>query len=66
MRIGGLPENILYPEKQYLLSLIDNIIQKDITAFHEIKNGDMLRDYFLLLMERSGKQVSINNISIIL
>jgi hypothetical protein len=66
IKIGGLPENILYPERQYLMGLVDDIIQKDITAFHGLKNGDLLRDYFLLLMERSGKQVSINKIANIL
>ncbi|MBP7284899.1 MAG: ATP-binding protein [Leptospiraceae bacterium] len=66
IKIGGLPENILYPERQYLMGLVDDIIQKDITAFHGLKNGDLLRDYFLLLMERSGKQISINKIANIL
>ncbi len=66
MRVGGMPENILYPERQYLMGLVDDIIQKDITAFHGLKNGDLLRDYFILLMERSGKQVSINKVANIL
>ena len=48
------------------MGLVDDIIQKDITAFHGLKNGDLLRDYFLLLMERSGKQISINKIANIL
>jgi predicted AAA+ superfamily ATPase len=42
------------------------IIQKDITAFHSLKNHQILRDYFTLLMERSGKQLSINKIGKIL
>lgn len=63
---GGLPENTLNPNREYLMSLIDDIIQKDITAFYAIKNHDILRDYFLLLMERSGKQLSINKIANIL
>ncbi|MBD3386518.1 DUF4143 domain-containing protein [candidate division KSB1 bacterium] len=48
------------------LSLVDDIIQKDITAFHGLKNHQILRDYFTLLMERSGKQFSINRIGKIL
>lgn len=63
---GGMPENVLNPNREYLMTLVDDIIQKDITAFHGLKNHQILRDYFLLLMERSGKQLSINKIAKIL
>ncbi|NOZ86085.1 MAG: ATP-binding protein [Deltaproteobacteria bacterium] len=65
-KVGGLPENVLNPNREYLMNLVDDIIQKDITAFHAIKNHQIVRDYFTLLMERSGKQLSINKISKIL
>jgi len=63
---GGMPENVLNPNREYLMNLVDDIIQKDITAFHGIKNHQIVRDYFTLLMERSGKQLSINKIAKIL
>ena len=63
---GGLPENVLNPNREYLMNLVDDIIQKDITAFYGLKNHQILRDYFMLLMERSGKQLSINKIGKIL
>lgn len=66
IQTGGLPENVLNPSREYLMSLVDDIIQKDITAFHGLKNHQILRDYFTLLMERSGKQLSINKIGKIL
>ncbi len=66
IKTGGLPENVLHPSREYLMNLVDDIIQKDITAFHGLKNHQILRDYFTLLMERSGKQFSINKISKIL
>lgn len=66
IKTGGLPENVLNPSREYLMNLVDNIIQKDITAFHGLKNHQILRDYFTLLMERSGKQFSINKIGKIL
>jgi len=66
IKVGGLPENVLNPNREYLMNLIDDIIQKDITAFHGIKNYQIVRDYFTLLMERSGKQLSINKIGKIL
>jgi hypothetical protein len=66
LRVGGLPENVLQPSREYLMTLVDDVIQKDITAFYGLKDPQVLRDYFTLLMERSGKQVSINRISNIL
>ena len=62
IRIGGMPENVLNPSREYLMNLVDDIIQKDITAFYGLKNHQIIRDYFTLLMERSGKQLSINKI----
>ena len=50
---GGLPENVLNPNREYLMNLIDDIIQKDITAYHGLKNHQLMRDYYTLLMERS-------------
>ncbi len=66
IRIGGLPENVLNPGREYLMNLVDDIIQKDITAFHGLKDHQVLRDYFSLLMERSGKQLSVNKMARIL
>ena len=66
IREGGMPENVLNPSREYLMNLVDDIIQKDITAFYGIRNHQIVRDYFLLLMERSGKQLSINKIGKIL
>ena len=60
---GGLPENVLNPSREYLMNLVDDIIQKDITAFYGVKNHQILRDYYTLLMERSGKQLSVSKIS---
>ena len=66
MKEGGLPENVLKPDRQYLMDLVDDIIQKDITAYYGLKNHQLMRDYYTLLMERSGKQLSINKIANIL
>lgn len=63
---GGLPEYVLHGDIEYLKELVDDIIHKDISAFHNIKNPQLLKDYFVLLMERAGKIVSINKIANIL
>jgi hypothetical protein len=45
------------------MNLVEDIIQKDIAAFHGLKNSQRVRDFFTILMERSGKQISINKMS---
>lgn len=63
---GGIPEYVLRGEIGYLKELVDDIIYKDIAAFHGIKNPDILKDFFILLMERAGKVASINKLAHIL
>jgi predicted AAA+ superfamily ATPase len=66
LKTGGLPEYVLRGNIEYLKELVDDIIYKDIIAFHNIKSPQLMKDYFLLLMERAGKIGSINKISNIL
>jgi len=66
LKTGGIPEYVLTNDIEYINNLVDNIIHKDIAALNNIRNVGVLKDYFLLLMERSGKQLSINKISNIL
>lgn len=66
LRTGGIPYYVLKEEREFLVGLVDDIIYKDIISEHGIKNPQLIRDYFLLLMERSGKQLSINKIANIL
>ncbi|HAI74009.1 MAG TPA: AAA family ATPase [Candidatus Moranbacteria bacterium] len=66
MRTGGMPEYVLTGNTEYLKELVDDIIQKDIAAFYGVKDTQILKDFFLLLMERAGKIISINKIAKIL
>ena len=66
LQTGGMPEYVLRGDIEYLKELVDDIIYKDIAAFHGIKNPQMLKDFFLLLMERAGKSASINKMANIL
>jgi predicted AAA+ superfamily ATPase len=66
LRTGGIPQFVLTGDQNYLYSLVDDIIYKDIAAMHSIRNVNLLKDYFLLMIERTGKQVSINKLSRIL
>ncbi|KKP97463.1 MAG: Archaeal ATPase family protein [Candidatus Moranbacteria bacterium GW2011_GWE1_36_7] len=66
MQTGGMPEYVLTGDIEYLKELVDDVIQKDIAAFYGVKDVQVLKDFFLLLMERSGKVFSINKIAKIL
>jgi len=66
LKTGGIPEYVLTGDPAYLSELVDDIIVKDIAAANNIRNSSVLRDFFLLLMERSGKQVSLNKMASIL
>ncbi len=63
---GGMPEYVIKKDRAYLQNLVEQLIYKDIIAKHNIKMKSLIQDLFLLLMERSGKQLSINNIGKIL
>ena len=66
MQVGGLPENVISPSREYVMELVDDIVQKDIVAYHGLRNSQTVRDFFILLMERSGKQVSFAKMAKIL
>jgi len=63
---GGIPAFVLNNQIEFIQNLVDDIIYKDIAVLHHINKTQVLKDYFLLLMERSGKQLSINKIATIL
>lgn len=66
LQCGGIPEYVLREDIEYLKELVDDIILKDIAAQYNIKDNSLLKDFFLLLMERSGKVFSINKLANIL
>ncbi|PJA99525.1 MAG: AAA family ATPase [Ignavibacteriales bacterium CG_4_9_14_3_um_filter_30_11] len=66
LNTGGIPEYVLKNDVEYLKELVDDIIKKDIASFYNIKSTQILQDYFLLLMERAGKNLSINKAANIL
>ena len=66
MQDGGMPEYVLTGDVSYLQNLIDNIITKDIIAHYNIRNGQVVKDFYKLLMERSGKLLTFNKLANIL
>jgi predicted AAA+ superfamily ATPase len=66
MQTGGIPEYVLTDNSLFLKDLVDDIIYKDIAAQNNIRDLHLLKDFFLLLMERAGKMPSINKMASIL
>ena len=66
MQSGGLPEYVLSGNMEYLKALVDDLIYKDIVAQYHIRDAKLIKDYFMLLMERAGKVLSVNKIARIL
>lgn len=66
LKTGGIPEYVITGEPSYIHELVDDIIMKDIVAMHNIKQPALLKDLFMLLMERAGKQISLNKVGAIL
>ena len=66
LRVGGMPEFVLREDRDYLRTVVDDIIYKDIVAFHGIKQPYLMKDFFHLLMERVGKQISMRKVANIL
>ncbi len=66
LQCGGIPEFVISGDTEYLRELVDDIIMKDIAAQQNIRSVSLLKKYFLLLMERAGKNISLNKIANIL
>ncbi len=66
LEFGGMPEYVLSKDPNILVELIDQIIFKDIIAFHGIKDEKIIKQLFRLLCERIGKPFTYNKLSKIL
>ncbi|MCD4665184.1 MAG: ATP-binding protein [Bacteroidales bacterium] len=66
LKTGGIPEYVITEDPAYIHELVDDIILKDIAALNNIRQPKVLQDFFMLLMERAGKQISLNKIASIL
>jgi len=66
LRLGGIPHYVLTEDREYLNELIQNIIYKDIIAYHKITNEKVIKELFVLLCERVGKPLSYNKLANIL
>jgi hypothetical protein len=63
LQAGGLPLYVLKGEREFLKQLVEDVIYKDVIAFHQIKNQQQVKDCFLLLMTQVGSFPSISSLS---
>lgn len=66
MRDGGIPEYILTKNPEVIKEIVQDIINKDILIAHNVREKQVVKDLFLLLLERNGKQMSLTKIKNIL
>jgi len=66
LKIGGVPYYVIHEDKNYLNELIENIIYKDIIAYHKLTAESTIKELFILLCQRVGKPMSYNKIAEIL
>ena len=63
LQSGGIPEYVLHRQREYLQNLVDDIIYKDIIAYHQIRNHKVVKDLFKILMGNVGGPISVYKIS---
>lgn len=63
---GGLPEYIRTRDPEYLTTLMDSIVYKDVASRYSITNTAALKDLLMLLCQRVGGRLSTRKISKIL
>lgn len=63
LEMGGMPEYVLTQDPEKIISLVNNIIYKDIVGKHGLKNPAKLEALFLLLCERVGKRLTYNKLA---
>lgn len=62
LRTGGLPQFVLTGDTETVLTLVDDIIYKDIAGRYPIRNPAVLKEFLLLLSQRIGQRVSFNKL----
>jgi len=66
VKVGGLPEYLQNEEQEYITTLIDSIIYKDVAGRHSLTNIGLLRDLIVLLSQSIGGRMSIRKIGRVL
>ena len=63
---GGMPQYVLTCDAEVLTDLVEDVIYKDIAGNYGVKDPRLLKDLFLLLMERVGKPTTYSKLARVL
>ena len=66
IKLGGLPEYIKTEDQEYITTLIDSIIYKDVAGRHSLTNIGLLKDMIVLLSQGIGGRMSTRKIGRVL
>jgi predicted AAA+ superfamily ATPase len=66
IKMGGLPEYLKTNDQEYITTLIDAIIYKDVAGRYSITNIGLLKDLIVLLSQRIGGRMSMRKIGRVL
>jgi predicted AAA+ superfamily ATPase len=66
VKLGGLPEYLKTGDQEYITTLIDSIIYKDVAGRHSITNIGLLRDFIILLSQSIGGRMSTRKLGRVL
>jgi predicted AAA+ superfamily ATPase len=66
IKMGGLPEYITTEDQEYITTLIDSIIYKDVAGRHSLTNIGLLKDMIVLLSQGVGGRMSTRKIGRVL
>jgi len=66
IKLGGLPEYLKTKDQEYITTLMDSIIYKDVAGRHSISNIGLLRDLIVLLSQGIGGRMSTRKLGRIL
>ncbi|OIN96403.1 hypothetical protein AUJ66_06375 [Candidatus Desantisbacteria bacterium CG1_02_38_46] len=66
LNTGGYPENVLNPSDEYLCSLLEDILARDLIRVFRPKKSDIFKDLLRLMASSVGSRISFNKLSNIL
>jgi predicted AAA+ superfamily ATPase len=66
VKFGGLPEYIKTEDQEYITTMIDSIIYKDVAGRHSLTNIGLLKDMIVLLSQGIGGRISMRKIGRVL
>ena len=66
LKHGGIPQYVIKRDPQYLIDVVNSIIEKDIIQHYEIRDGGTIKELFKLLCSGIGRPTSYNKLSNVL